>query len=129
MKYLSTKTCRRSAVDQNLSTNDMITGGLWTDFSSYVDRFRRRSQAYIIEEKNFYGKVIEFVLCFEHNQKIRLQFIFAHANCNPSFILNTFDIDVVQVCYNGTKLISVNFSFFLCKQYINLIIFFCSKMN
>ncbi|CAF3240874.1 unnamed protein product [Rotaria sp. Silwood2] len=81
-------------------------GDSWLDFVSQVDRFQRRCQAYIIEEKNFYGKVSEFVLSFEHHQKIRLQFIFGRPNCNISFVLNTFDIDVVQVGYNGLKLIS-----------------------
>ncbi|CAF2143857.1 unnamed protein product [Rotaria magnacalcarata] len=81
-------------------------GGSWLEFCSQIDRFRRRSQANIIAETNLNNKVIEFVLCFDHEQKIRLQFIFGRPNCNISFVLNTFDIDVVQIGYNGSKLIS-----------------------
>ncbi|CAM4767376.1 unnamed protein product [Rotaria magnacalcarata] len=81
-------------------------GGSWLDFVSQVDRFQRRCQTYIREEKNFYGKVFEYVLCFEHHQKIRVQFIYGRPNSNSSFVLNTFDIDFVQVGYNGFKLIS-----------------------
>ncbi|CAF1345048.1 unnamed protein product [Rotaria sordida] len=81
-------------------------GGSWLDFRSQIDRFRRRSKSHIIQETNLHGKVIEFILCFEHQQKIRLQFIFGLVNSNASYILNTFDIDIVQVGYNGIKVIS-----------------------
>ncbi|CAF2100859.1 unnamed protein product [Rotaria magnacalcarata] len=60
------------------------------------------------QDLDFFGLVdlFEYVLCFEHHQKIRVQFIYGRPNSNSSFVLNTFDIDVVQVGYNGFKLIS-----------------------
>ncbi|CAF2225252.1 unnamed protein product [Rotaria magnacalcarata] len=71
-----------------------------------INRFRRRIQANIIPEMNLNNNAIEFVLCFDHERKFRLEFIFGRPNCNVSFVLNTFDIVVVQVGYNGSKLIS-----------------------
>ncbi|CAF4498952.1 unnamed protein product [Rotaria magnacalcarata] len=45
---------------------------------------------------NLNNNAIEFVLCFDHERKFRLEFIFGRPNCNVSFVLNTFDIVVVQ---------------------------------
>lgn len=55
------------------------------------------------------GRVIEFILLFQNQTKIRIQFIFARRNANIPYILYTFDLDIVQVAYNGRQIISVCF--------------------
>jgi hypothetical protein len=39
--------------------------------------------------------------------RIRIQFIFARFDANIPFILYTFDMDIVQVAYDGIRIISV----------------------
>jgi len=83
-------------------------GGSWILFINAVERFKRKVYSRILEEKNKHGKVIEFILLIEHNKKIRIQFIFGRADANISFILYTFDLDIVQVGYDGKAIISVS---------------------
>jgi len=86
-------------------------GGTRISFINTIERFKRKANNRILEEKNKNGKVVEFILLIENNKKIRIQFIFARADTNISFILYTFDIDAVQVAYNGQTIICVIFFF------------------
>jgi len=82
-------------------------GGNWICFINAVERFKRSAYRRIIKE-NRKRKVIEFVLFIEHDRCIRIQFIFARVNANIPFILYTFDLDIVQVAYDGKRIICVS---------------------
>ncbi|CAF1202547.1 unnamed protein product [Rotaria sordida] len=94
----------------NTSTQDLDffwLGGSWILFIKAIDRFKRKVQSRILEEKNIHGILIEFVLSMKENHKLRIQFIFGRENSNISFILHTFDLDNVQVGFDGSKVVSV----------------------
>lgn len=83
-------------------------GDSYASFLGDINRFERRAHSYIIQQKKYYyGKVIEFILSFGQQKEIRVQFIFGKEDCNSAYVLHTFDIDIVQVGYDGSKLISV----------------------
>jgi hypothetical protein len=82
-------------------------GGCWISFMDAVERFKRKTFSQILEEKNMYAKVIEFTLLMENEKTIRIQFIFGRSDANIPFILYTFDLDIVQVAYDGERIISV----------------------
>jgi hypothetical protein len=73
-----------------------------------IERFKRKAYSRILSEENKHGKVIEFILLIEDNRRIRIQFIFGRIDANIPFILYTFDLDIVQVAYDGDRIISVS---------------------
>jgi hypothetical protein len=83
-------------------------GGGWMLFIDAVRRFKRKASSRILEERNLHEKVIEFVVLVNKGKRIRIQFIFARFDANIPFILYTFDMDIVQVAYDGERIISVS---------------------
>ncbi|CAF1543347.1 unnamed protein product [Rotaria sordida] len=81
-------------------------GGSWTSFIAAIDRFERKAKSRILETKNIYGILIEFTLLIDNDHTQHIQFIFGRETSNMSFILYTFDLDIVQVGFDGYKIIS-----------------------
>jgi hypothetical protein len=88
-------------------------GGSCIAFYRQIERFKRRAKSYIIKEQNMYGQVIDFILSFDKQHTIHVQFVFGRHDCNAAFVLYTFDIDIVQVGYDGIKIISVRAIYFI----------------
>ncbi len=82
-------------------------GGCWMLFIDAVRGFKRKASFRILEERNSHDKVIQFVVLVNNEMRIRIQFIFARFDANIPFILYTFDMDIVQVAYDGIRIISV----------------------
>ncbi len=97
-----------SGFDASLQDLDFFwIGGCRISFINAIERFKRKAFSQILEETNTHEKVFEFVLLIENGKKIRIQFIFARWDANIPFILYTFDLDIVQVAYDGERIISV----------------------
>ncbi|CAF2347481.1 unnamed protein product [Rotaria sp. Silwood2] len=93
--------------DSSLQDLDVFwLGGSWNSFLNEINNFKQRAHASILTEKNYYGKLIEFQLYIDQDHIIKIQFIFGREEMNLSFLLYTFDLDVVQVAFDGTKIIS-----------------------
>ena len=82
-------------------------GGSYDLFSKAVDRFKRKLKQRILQEKTCRQFFIEFILLIDNNRQLKIQFIFGREKTNISFILNSFDIDIVQIGFDGTNVISV----------------------
>ncbi len=102
----------------NAALQDMdlfwITGCL-SAFHEAVRRFERAAYVYIIEKKNTKEKIFDFLLNIENGDQVKIQFIFGRKECNVSFLLHTFDLDIVQVGFDGSKIVSVNMILFFFK--------------
>jgi hypothetical protein len=81
--------------------------GSWRLFREAIERFEQSAHGQIIEKRNIKGKIFDFVLSDESGRNVKIQFIFGREECNASFILHTFDLDIVQVAFNGSIIVSV----------------------
>lgn len=82
-------------------------GGSYICYRNAVDRFKRKAQRRILKQK-YFGRLTEFLLYIEEDRTIRIQFVFGRESSNIPFILYTFDIDIVQVGFNGKEILSVS---------------------
>jgi hypothetical protein len=95
--------------DSSLQDIDLFwLGGSQTLFMNAVNRFKRKAQSILLEEKNVHGYLFEFLLEVGKDQKVRIQFIYGRERSNIPFILYTFDLDIVQAAFDGTKVIAVS---------------------
>ena len=102
-----------------------VGGSCWILFMNSIQRFKRNASSRILREKYLNGTAAEFVLSVKNEKQIRIQFIFARSNANIPFILYTFDLDIVQVAYDGERIISVGWV--VCRN--PFVTFFSYKKN
>jgi len=83
-------------------------GGSLTLFNEAIIEFKTKLKHPILNEQNINDFLTEFVIKIDEEHVLKIQFVFGRKKRSTiSFVLNTFDIDIVQVAFDGTNIISV----------------------
>ena len=82
--------------------------GTWRMFVEAIKRFEVLAGGHIIEKIHNNERIYDFILSFESGVNVKVQFIFGREKSGICFLLHTFDLDIVQVAFNGGKVVSVN---------------------
>ncbi|CAF1362859.1 unnamed protein product [Adineta steineri] len=99
----------KNGFDSSLQDLDFFwLGGSLHLFENAIGRFKRMAYSKIVEERNVPGLLTEFLVDVKEKRKLRIQFIFKRKNINISSILYAFDIDIVQVAFNGFTVLTTH---------------------